>query len=152
MPKIEADLSKIADNAGHERLRGTSRYYADEVELLRSRAELLSGKNRVIMEMYIGNNNTCGQIAALCGLSESAVYKRIKKLKKRLLHGEYLSCLRNRKKFGEFGLKIARDYFIEGLSIEKVARKRKTTIYRVRKTIRLARSARRMERSGRGLL
>jgi hypothetical protein len=54
---------------------------------------------------------------------------------KRLINGEYITCLRNRDKFDSGELDIAKDYFLAGLSIKKIAKKRDTTYYGVRKTL-----------------
>jgi hypothetical protein len=54
---------------------------------------------------------------------------------KRLMNGEYITCLRNRDKFDKNELDIAKDYFLEGLSMKKIAKKRDSTYYHVRKTL-----------------
>ncbi len=54
---------------------------------------------------------------------------------KRLIDSEYITCLRNRDKFTETEMDIAKDYFLLGLSMKKIAKKHDSTYYRVRETL-----------------
>ena len=106
-----------------------------EIELLRGRLKLLAGRDRVLMTMYMENGNSIRQIARLLGVTESKITRRIRCLTRRLIDSEYIECLRARDKFYEHQLRIAKDYFLTGMSVEKVARKRRCSCYRVRKTL-----------------
>ncbi|MHC4557813.1 MAG: helix-turn-helix domain-containing protein [Planctomycetota bacterium] len=109
--------------------------YRDEIDLLRSRLYLLDGTEKVLMTMYIENGNSFRQIARLLGVSETSIARKIRRLTKRLISGEYISCLRNRGKFNKYQIDIAKDYFLTGLSIKNIAAKRHRSYYNVRKTI-----------------
>ncbi|MHC4664620.1 MAG: helix-turn-helix domain-containing protein [Planctomycetota bacterium] len=111
------------------------RLYRDRIELLRSRVSLLNGKDRLLMTMYLENGNTFRQLARLAGVSEGNIARRIHKLTKRLMDGEYIRCLRHRDKLTRTELKIARDYFLLGLSHRKIALKHNCNAYKVRKTL-----------------
>jgi len=102
------------------------------VELLQSRVELLSGMDKVIMTMYLVNGNSFRQIAQLMGVNESNVSRRICRLIKRISDGGYITCLRNRERFSQSELDIAREYFLLGWSMKRIARERAMTYYRVR--------------------
>ncbi len=102
------------------------------VEVLRSRVELLSGMDKVIMTMYLVNGNTFRQIAQLMGVHETNVSRRILRLIKRISDGGYITCLRNRARFSREELDIAREYFLLGWSMNRIARERAMTYYRVR--------------------
>ena len=104
-------------------------------ELLRSRLDLLDGKEKFLMRLYLENGYTIFQISRLTAMCEASVGRRIKKLKKRLLDGKYLDCLRNRNKFYKYQMAIAKDYFLTGLSIREISKKRKLSVYQVRETI-----------------
>ena len=106
-----------------------------EIELLRGRLKLLAGRDRILMTMYMENGNSIRQIARLLDVSESKITRRIRHLTRRLIDSEYIECLRLREKFYEHQLRIAKDYFLTGLSVEKVAEKRQCSCYRVRKTL-----------------
>ena len=106
-----------------------------EIELLRGRLKLLAGRDRVLMTMYMENGNSIRQIARLLGVTESKITRRIRCLTRRLIDSEYIECLRARDKFYEHQLRIAKDYFLTGMSVEKVARKRRCSCYQVRKTL-----------------
>ncbi len=106
--------------------------FADRAEMLRARADTLSGTDGVIMKMYLDGGSTYCQIARLMGVSESTAARRIRRITKRLLDGEYITCLHNRMKLNPLEQKIARDYFLDGLSQRKIALKRSVSIYYVR--------------------
>lgn len=104
-------------------------------ELLRSRLDLLDGKDKFLMRLYLEDGYTVFQIAKLTAMCETSVGRRIKGLKKRLLDGKYLDCLRNRSKFYKYQMDIAKDYFLTGLSIREITKKRKRSVYYVREAI-----------------
>jgi len=109
--------------------------YRDRIDLLRSRVNLLTGKDKLLMTMYLENSNSFRQMARLAGVNESCIARRIYRLIKRLLDGEYITCLRNRNKFSKTEMGIAKDYFLLGLSMKKIAVKRRRSYYRVRETL-----------------
>ncbi len=92
------------------------------------------------MTVYLENgNNTC-QISRLTGLSRKSIARRINILTTRLLVGGFIPCLRNRRKFNKHQIAIAKDYFLTGLSIKKIALKRRRSRYRVTETIKKIKS------------
>jgi len=109
--------------------------YRDVIDLLIGRLELLTEKDKTLMTMYLENGNSFRQLAQVAGVSEAAIARRIRTLSARLTDGEYITCLRNRVKFSEVELSIAKDYFLTGLSTRKIAASRHCTRYSVRKTI-----------------
>jgi predicted DNA-binding protein YlxM (UPF0122 family) len=109
--------------------------HRDRIDLLRSRMGLLRGKDKVLMTMYVENGNSFRQMARLVGVNEVSIARRIYRVTRRLIAGEYITCLQNRDRFKKGELDIARDYFVDGLSIRKIARKRRRTYYRVRETL-----------------
>ena len=106
-----------------------------QIELLRSRAELLSGRDRALMKMYLDNGASFRQMAAVAGVNEVTIARRIHQLVKRLLDGEYILCLRHQNRLGSFALAVAQDYFLAGLSQRRIAEKRNSSVYRVRKAL-----------------
>jgi predicted DNA-binding protein YlxM (UPF0122 family) len=113
----------------------TKNTYRARIDLLRSRISLLTGKDRLLMTMYIENGNTFRQLARLAGVNESNIARRIRRITKRLLDGEYVTCVRNRDKFTRKEMVIAKDYFLLGLSQRKIASKRNYGIHHVRETL-----------------
>jgi DNA-binding CsgD family transcriptional regulator len=107
----------------------------DRIDVLRSRVGLLRGKDRLLMQMYLDNANTYRQMARLAGVNEANVARRIHKLVRRLLDGQYITCLRKKDVFTDEQLEIARDYFVGGLSMKEIAQRQGTTYYNVRKTM-----------------
>ncbi|GAG08397.1 unnamed protein product, partial [marine sediment metagenome] len=114
--------------------------YADQIELLRARAQILGGKDKALMEMYLKNGSTFNQMARLAGVSEATISRRVHRLVRRLLDGEYIRCLRKQGQLDSLEQAIARDYFIEGLSRKKIALKRGVTAYQVRKALKKIKS------------
>ena len=113
----------------------TKNTYRDRIELLRSRVSLLTGKDKLLMTMYLENGNTFRQLARLAGVNESNIARRIHRITKRLIDGEYITCLRNRDKFTKAEMAIAKDYFLLGLSQRKIASKRKRSFHQILKIL-----------------
>jgi hypothetical protein len=109
--------------------------HRDRIDLLRSRVNLLAGKDKLLMTMYLENGNSFRQMAQLAGINETSIARRIHKVTKRLIDGEYITCLRNRDKFTGAEMAVAKDYFLLGLSIRKIANKRRWTYYQVREIL-----------------
>ncbi|MDD5063639.1 MAG: hypothetical protein PHQ35_02615 [Phycisphaerae bacterium] len=127
MKKVHENVSESNSEVRMER--------RDRIDLLRSRVGLLKGKDKVLMTMYMENGNSFRQMARLVGVSEASIARRIHRVTKRLINGEYIMCLRSRDKFNQGEMDIAKDYFLTGLSIKKIAAKRNWTYYGVRKTL-----------------
>jgi predicted DNA-binding protein YlxM (UPF0122 family) len=102
------------------------------IELLRSRLNLLSGTDKLLMTMYIEHGNSIRQIARIRGVSETRVARRIRSITKRLTDGPYIDCLRNRDKLTSRQLAVAKDYYLLGMSMRRIAAKRRWSYYRVR--------------------
>ncbi|MHC4424656.1 MAG: AsnC family protein [Planctomycetota bacterium] len=132
-------MKRIHANVSEETHDVKSRH-RDQIDLLRSRLNLLSGKDRVLMTMYVENGNSFRQIARLLGVSETSIARRIHTMTKRLMDGEYIVCLRNRGKFTKRQMDVAKDYFLMGLSMRKIAEQRCWSVYRVRQTVMKIRS------------
>jgi predicted DNA-binding protein YlxM (UPF0122 family) len=127
MKKIHINISQTTLEAEKRR--------RDELDLLRSRLNLLNGKEKVLMTMYLENGSSFRQIARLAGVSDTSIARRIKILTERLTDGEYITCLRSRDKFTRDQMTIAKDYFLVGLSMKEIAVKRRWSWYHVRETI-----------------
>lgn len=127
MKRIHANISEETQEV-KDRRRG-------RIDLLHSRLNLLSGKDKVLMTMYVENGNSFRQIARLLDVSETSVARKIHRITRRLIDGEYITCLRSRDKLARGQMAIAKDYFLMGLSIKKIAEKKHWSIYRVRQAI-----------------
>ncbi|MCK4753176.1 MAG: hypothetical protein KAS75_06995 [Planctomycetes bacterium] len=109
--------------------------YRDRIDLLQSRVSLLRGTDRLLMTMYLKNGNSFRQMARLAGVNEANIARRIYKLTKRLIDGEYITCLRNRDRFTRAEMGVAKDYFLLGLSQRKISTKRNYSLYHIRKIL-----------------
>jgi len=107
----------------------------EQIDLLSSRIDLLKDKNRLLMTMYLENGYSFFEIAKVTGMNQASISRRIKRLKKELLEGKYLTCLRNRNKFDRYQMAIAKDYFLRGLSMKEIAAKRQCSFYHIREII-----------------
>ena len=116
--------------------RSINSVYTDTLDLLMARADILTGRDKGLMKMYYEKGSTFGQIARLVRVNECTVARRVHKLTHRLLHGEYIKCLRNRKHFSQKEQAIARDYYIAGLTQNQISAKRGVTLYVIRKLLR----------------
>ena len=127
-------MKTIHANIPYKSLEAKSKY-RDRIDLLRSRVNLLTGKDKLLMTMYLENSNSFRQMARLAGINEANMARRIYKVTKRLIDGEYITCLKSRDKFTKTEMAIAKDYFLLGISMRKIAGKRHWTYYRVYKTL-----------------
>ena len=127
-------MKRIHTNISQEQARGRVDY-RDRIDLLRSRVKLLTGKDKLLMTMYLENGNSFRQMASLAGVNEANIARRIYKVTRRLTEGEYITCLRNRDKFTKSELAVAKNYFLQGLSIRKIADKQNCSYYRIRQTL-----------------
>jgi predicted DNA-binding protein YlxM (UPF0122 family) len=109
--------------------------YDDRIDLIRCRAQLLTGRDRTMIQMYLDNTGTFRQMARLAGVNEANVARRIHKLVRRLLDGQYITCLHYRDKFTDEQIEMARDYFVDGLPMREIADRHETTYYAVRRTM-----------------
>ena len=139
--------SRVHDNIDSGQLTA-QRTIRDRIDLLESRIELLSGKDRLLMTMYLRNGNTFRQMARLAGVNDATISRQIHRVTKRLLDGEYITCLRNRGKLTRQELAIAKDYFLEGLSQGKIAQKRGWAIYSVRQSLKKIQEIVRVRKNG----
>lgn len=105
------------------------------IDLLRSRLDLLDGKDRLLMTMYLESGYSIFKISKVTGLCHTSIARRIKRLTKKLLEGRYIICLRNRDKLNRDQMVIAKDYFLMGLSIREISMKRRRSVYYVREKI-----------------
>ena len=105
------------------------------VDVLRGRLDLLDGKDRLLMKMYLENGYSIFKISKVTDLCQGSIARRIKRLKKILLEGRYIKCLRNRDRFNRYQMEIAKDYFLKDFSLRQITIKRNRSYYHIRKTI-----------------
>ena len=127
-------MEKIHTNISQRTLKARNRY-RNRIDVLRSRINLLTGQDRLLITMYLENDNSFRQIARLVGVNVATVARRIHKLAERLIDSEYITCLQNRSRFSPAELAVAKDYFLRGLPIREIASKNKRSIYCIRKTL-----------------
>ena len=131
--KIHLEFDMMTSGAG--RSPGAAGY-ANSADLLRTRAEMLKGKDKALIQMYLANGSSFGEMARLAGVSESTIARRVRRLTRRLLGSEYIMCLRRRRCLSRLEQAVAKDYFLKGRSQKEIARKREFTVYQVRKALR----------------
>jgi predicted DNA-binding protein YlxM (UPF0122 family) len=127
-------MDKINQNISEARLKVKSNC-RDRIDILLNRLSMLNGQDKLLMTMYWGNGNSLRQIAGITGIHRASLARRINKITRRLMEGKYITCIRNRKRFTESQMAIAKDYFLVGLSMRKIAEKRGLSYYQVRKII-----------------
>jgi len=127
-------MKRVHENIA-EQVNNTKGRHRGGIELLRSRLNLLSGTDKLLMTMYIKHGNSIRQIARIRGTSEASVNRRIRSITERLTDGPYIDCLRNRDKLTRRQLAVAKDYYLIGLSMRQIAAKRRRSYYRVREAL-----------------
>lgn len=87
------------------------------------------------MTMYLENGNTFRQMASLIGINEANIARRINKITQRLSNSKYITCVRNSEQFSKTELRIAKNYFLLGMSMRDIAKKCGITYYRTRQSL-----------------
>ncbi|MHC4726937.1 MAG: hypothetical protein ACYS17_06860 [Planctomycetota bacterium] len=105
------------------------------IEVLRNRLDLLDGKDKLLMTLYIEDGYSIFKISRMTDQCETSIARRINRLTKKLLEGRYITCLRYRNKFSRYQMAIAKDYFLRDLSMREIKKKRSRSFYHVRYTI-----------------
>lgn len=131
-------MGKINDNISQELLARKEKC-RNKVDLLLGRINLLSGEDKLLMIMYWEKGNSLRQISRLAGVDRKHVTRRIYNITERLMDGPYIDCLRYRNRFTLQQMAIAKDYFLSGLSMQKIAEKRKFSYYRVHQALQIIR-------------
>ncbi len=127
-------MGRIHKNISQKSLQAKNEV-RDRIDLLQSRIALLTGKDKLLMTMYMDNANTFRQMARLAGVNEANIARKIHKIIKRLIDGEYITCLRNREIFSNAEMIIAKQYLLLGWSIKKIASEQGCSYYRARKSL-----------------
>jgi predicted DNA-binding protein YlxM (UPF0122 family) len=104
-------------------------------DILRSRAKLLKGTDKILMMMYLERGSSFREIARLAGLNETTIARRVRKLTQQLLDDRYFLCMRHRDRFTCLELSIAKDYLLLDLPMTKIAEQRDMSYYQIRKTV-----------------
>ncbi len=107
----------------------------ERIDNLRQQVNLLKGRDKVMMTMFLDRGSSFREIAKLAGVSETTVSRRIQRLIRRLVNNKFTICLRNRDRFTVDELDIAKAYFLLGIPMRKIARQNNLTYYYVRETI-----------------
>ena len=109
--------------------------HREACDLLRMRADQLVGADRALMALYLEGGNSYRQIARLTGQYPTSVARRIRRISQRLLDETYPLCLQSRAAFSPFELAVIRDYFVRGFSCDKISRRHRATVYRIRSIV-----------------
>lgn len=146
MARIALDVGEVSGGSGSSdsgsgdarpRDEDVRARLAEEVELVRRRAEILNPSDRSLLVLYLEHGGRLADIARVAGVSEGVISRRVRRLRRCLVEGRYIACLRKRDRLTPGQLALARDYFVDGLGISGISTKRGLTTYRVRKVIRM---------------
>lgn len=120
--------------------------HRDSADLLKQRADLLTGVDRALLLMYIQAGCSFHQLGRLTGRNRSSVSRRIRRIIHRLSDPTYDLCLENGSSFSEREMAVIRDHFVRGLSLQRICRDHNLCYYRARVIVEKARKiARRKE-------
>ena len=72
-------MKRIQENISQEIVE-VHKGYRDRIDMLRSRVNLLIGKDKLLMKMYLENGNSFRQMARLAGVNETCIARRIYKV------------------------------------------------------------------------
>ncbi len=96
---------------------------------------MLSGKDRVLLKMYIEKGTSFAEMARLAGTAEQRIARRVRRIAGRLIDGRYVNCVRRAGKLNMEELGVARDYFLTGLPVRRTACRQGLTYHGARKAL-----------------
>ncbi len=105
------------------------------IELIRKRIQILSGVDKGLMSLYYIDGCSFKRIAALLEINPTNVSRRIRNITSRILAGQYIRCLRNKKYFSSQQLQVAREYYVRRRTLRQIAAKSGISFYEIRKII-----------------
>ena len=109
--------------------------YREHINLLVSRSHQLSKIDRVVIRLYFVDSYSVDQIAVVAGISPEQMSRRFKRLLKRIKSYEFIGYLRVHIKLKGIKRRIGRDYFIRGISMQRISIDTGCSLYRVRQII-----------------
>jgi hypothetical protein len=134
--KGEIDFNTICKEDSKGGFHSCKGVFSDRAEMLANRADILNGKDKALLNMYLKNGMTFRQIAYAAGTTELIIGRRIHALTAKLAEGDYITCLQNRDKFNRVEMAVAKDYYLDDISQKAIAKKRRMTVYTTRKVLR----------------
>jgi transposase-like protein len=100
-------------------------------EQLADKIDLLEGRDKVIMAMYLEQGFSMSEIARLVGVTASSMTRRIKKIASRLALAQV--CFNNRDIFELKELEVIAVHLLRGLSLKQSASECNCSYYLARK-------------------
>ncbi len=143
MVKVDIDVSEFTSK---QRSMGSGRL-ARQAEMILEMGRLLRPEERALLDMYYDKGNTIVQLARVAGISESAMSARLHKVTRKLVDGDYYYSVKYRDRLTILEQLIARDYFLDNMTLKGTADKRKTSVRQVRKAVAKVRKLRELDRS-----
>jgi len=137
--RININLYNVCEPESKVGIRAFNGVFASRVDMLACRAEILNAEDRALMKMHLKSGFTFRQIAQVAGTTEAKIARRIHRLSSKLVDGEYIKCLKNRERFTRMELMVAKDHYLDGMSIKNIGKKREMSIYMVRQVLEKAR-------------
>jgi DNA-directed RNA polymerase specialized sigma subunit len=106
-------------------------FLAGQLDTLKARCQLLSGMDRVLMELFLQGQCKYADLAILMGISESALSRRVRRLIG-ILGGRYSICLCRYRQLSHLEWKVARLAFLDGWTLQQIAGHTGMSLYRIR--------------------
>ena len=73
MKRITINLDRVESGPDLKVPSRSSTVYADRIDLLRARVDILTGRDKALMTMYLENGNTFRQMARIAGVNETTI-------------------------------------------------------------------------------
>jgi DNA-binding Lrp family transcriptional regulator len=115
-------------------LKIKKRVLMDTLEQLPGRVEMLNERDRAFVNLLL-TSQKFRTIARAAGVHEATVARRLKKIAARITGDNFINALSQRN-ITPAKMQILRDYFVDGLSMFKIAAKHKNSYHKIRKFIR----------------
>jgi DNA invertase Pin-like site-specific DNA recombinase len=104
-------------------------------ETLSTRVEMLPRQQKAFVKLFLSNGKY-SSIAKVAQLSVATIARRLKRIANRMSSDNFIAALLQDDGMPAEKMKIIRDYFVNGLSINAIAKNAGLSRYEVRKIIR----------------
>jgi DNA invertase Pin-like site-specific DNA recombinase len=104
-------------------------------ETFSTRVKMLPRQQRALVKLFL-SNGTYSSIAKAAQLNVATIARRLKKIANRMSSDNFIAALLQDNGMPAEKMKIIRDYFVNGLSINAIAKNAGLSRYEVKKIIR----------------
>jgi len=122
----------MISQVSREAFQITKRQLLDLFEAYPGRIDLLSDQDKMLISLFMASEKFTS-IASAAGVHEATIARRLKKIAKRLKSDSFVMAMKHR--LAPEKMEILRKFFLEGMSMLKIATQKNLPYSRIRRII-----------------